>query len=144
MLDIFDFIDNYKELAGKLHPPVTAKEVRESIVLLRELELIRVTEQGYLKPTDKMITTGEYAREALVKQYQLKCLEHAGQALIDERMKDSRFFTQTISVSTTGYHRIMERMQQFKKEIRSIVHKDEQNSDTVCQLSIQLSPQIRL
>jgi len=62
LLHIYDFKDNYSDLARKLNPPITVKQAKESIVLLKKLNLIAQDPQGFYKPTDKSIVTPDYVK----------------------------------------------------------------------------------
>ena len=73
ILDIIDFKDDYKQLTGKLFPPITLKQARDSIALLKKLGIIAFNDKGFLKPTNKVIVTGEFIKDDIVKQFQMKC-----------------------------------------------------------------------
>lgn len=50
LLHIYDFNGNYSELAGKVFPPITVKQAKESIALLSRLNLIAKDRNGFYKP----------------------------------------------------------------------------------------------
>jgi uncharacterized protein (TIGR02147 family) len=125
LLEIIDFNDDYKFLSSRLIPPITVREARESIELLNRLGLIERNSQGFWKPTEKVIVTGDLVKEAVIRQFQMKCLDHAKTLLACDPVEGNRNVTMTLSMSEKAYERIAERIKQFKSEIRSIVHKDE-------------------
>jgi len=49
----------------------------------------------------------------------------------------------TVYVSDTGYKRILDRLEQCKTEIRSIIHKDEEPPTQVYQVNLQLFPKTK-
>ena len=143
VLDIIDFKDSYADLAKKLNPPITAKQARESIALLRKLGLIKKNERGFLKPVDRSITTGPYVKDALISQYQVKCLDLAKRAMVNETLGPKIFSTMTLRISRDAYKVLEKRLQSFKAEVRSIAHKDEKPAEVVYQVNIQVFPNSR-
>jgi uncharacterized protein (TIGR02147 family) len=140
LLDVFDFRDDYTALAKRVFPAITARKAKDSIALLKRLGLIRQDSRGYYKPTDKSVSTGPYVRDELVRQYQVKTLELAKNAVVRNHRLPQNISTNTLSVSEEGYRRLEKRLQEFKSEIRSLVHKDDQPASRVYQLNIQLFP----
>ena len=140
VLEIIDFKDDYKMLATSLFPPITVKEARGSIDLLIKLGLIAPNSQGFWKPTEKVLITGDSVKDAVIKQFQMKCLDHAKNILANQDVTMNRNVTMTISLSSKAHERIMERIKQFKSELRSIVHKDEFPATDVFHLNLNFFP----
>ncbi len=140
LLDVVDFKDDYKALASRLLPRMTIKEARDSIALLNRSDLIKQDERGFWKPSDKVVITGDFIKDAMVKQFQMKCLDLAKNALADASVKENRNVTMTVSLSRKAYERISDRIKQFKLEIRSIVHKDEEKPEGVYQINLNFFP----
>jgi uncharacterized protein (TIGR02147 family) len=131
---------NYLDLARKVFPPLTESQARSSVALLLELGLIKETKEGLLKPTVKVITTGKYAKDEIIKQYQLKSLEIARQAILKNRSLPQRVITKMITVSEEGLNQILNQVEKFDSEVTTIVHKDVNAADRVYQLDIVLFP----
>jgi uncharacterized protein (TIGR02147 family) len=142
-LETVDFKDDCSLLTKKIIPPITEKQARESIALLKRLGLVKRDGKGYLRLTDKAIAAGPDIPEELLKQYQLKCLDAAQQSLIKNRSMHQVFSTNTISLSGPAYELLLKRLKQFKGEVRSLVNKDEHTADRVYQLAIQLFPHVK-
>jgi uncharacterized protein (TIGR02147 family) len=140
LLETFDFTEDYGILAKKLYPPVSEKKVRASIELLKRLGLVKKDKKGFLRVHEKSIVAGKDIQKELIKQYQLKCFDAARQALMKNRTMHQVFSTNTISISKEGYERLKKKLQRFKLEIRSLVHKDENPADRVYELNFQLYP----
>jgi uncharacterized protein (TIGR02147 family) len=140
LLDIIDFKDDYKNLAMHLYPPISLKQARDSIALLKRLGLICRDKKGFWKPTDKVIVTGDFIKDEIVKQFQMKCLEHAHTVLANGDGKAHRNITLTISLSDRAYQRMTEKLQQIKSEIRSIIHKDEEPASKIYHLNVNFFP----
>lgn len=140
LLDIINFKNDIKMITSRLYPEITLKQARESIGLLKQLGMIQINQEGFWKPTDKVITTGEFIRDELIRQYQMKCCSLARSVIADDTKQTKRNITMTISVSETAYKRIVERLMETKTEIRSIVHKDDEPAIKVCHLNMNIFP----
>jgi uncharacterized protein (TIGR02147 family) len=141
LLDIVEFDGtDYAALAARVFPPITVKQTRDSVALLQRLGLITRNKKGYWKPTDKVVVTGDFIKDAVVKQFQMKCLEHAREVLASDTKQPHRNITLTISLSEKAYQQVCDRLQQVKTEIRSIVHKDEEQASRVYHLNANLFP----
>ena len=79
---------------------------------------MRKNERGFYKPTDKVVSTGAFARDAIIRQFQLKCIESARFALMKNRRQPERILTNTISISEEGYKRLEKHLQKFCSEVR--------------------------
>jgi uncharacterized protein (TIGR02147 family) len=143
VLEVVDFKDDYADLAKRVLPPITTRQARASIKLLLDLGLIAKNELGFYKPTDKVISTGPFAGDDIVRQFQVKCFDAARFAIVNSDKQPKRILTKTISISGAGYRRLEKRLEKFSAEIRTIVHKDELRADKVYQLAIALFPQMR-
>ncbi|MBD3345575.1 MAG: TIGR02147 family protein [Chitinivibrionales bacterium] len=141
MLDVYNCTeDDYGELGKKINPPLTEKTVRESINLLKNLELVAQDEKGFLKPTQKIIQTPPYINDDLVKHYQMQSLETAKRALFSNSDQMQNVSTKLISISELGLKRIERQLQKFKSEVTSIIHKDHHESDRIYELAMFLVP----
>jgi uncharacterized protein (TIGR02147 family) len=140
LLAIFDFKDDYKDLARRVLPPVSISQAKASIKLLKGLGLIAPDSRGYLKPADKVLSTGEKLKDRLLQQYQMQAFELGKNAIADDALDPKHTMTYTMYVSDEGYNRIINRMEQFRSEIRSIIHKDENNATRVFQINLQIIP----
>jgi uncharacterized protein (TIGR02147 family) len=143
LLHIHDFKDDYTGFAKKVFPPISAKQARESIVLLKRLGLIAKDGNGFFKPTERSIATPDRVRDELIKHYQLSCLEMAKNALLKNRSIPQSISTNVISISYEGLKRLEKKIDQFRAEVRSLVHKDTQPAEQVFQLDIMLFPNSR-
>jgi uncharacterized protein (TIGR02147 family) len=140
LLDIVDFKDDYKSLTRRLFPPITLKEARDSIALLKKTGLIKQDERGFWKPSEKVIVTGDLIKDAMIKQFQMKYLDLAKYALADDSMTMNRNITMTISLSDKAFDRISDRIKQLKTEIRSLIHKDLLPSTRIYHLNLNFFP----
>ena len=140
MLDIINFKDDYRELARSMVPPIRPKQARESIELLKSLGLIALDESGYYKMTDRAVTTPDWCGDIVIKQYQAQWLDLARQTVLSPEKMPRRMATNLVSISEKGYNRLVDKIAQFRAEVRSLVNKDEYPADRIYQLGIQFFP----
>jgi len=137
LLDIIDFSNDYAALGKMLYPQIPAARARESIQLLLKLNLIAMNKEGYLKPTEKSITTGPNTEDELIKQHQLQCIDMAREALVKPGQQPRSIASNTLSISERGLKRLDKLLQKFKSEVRSLTHKDEKPASRVFLLNVQ-------
>jgi uncharacterized protein (TIGR02147 family) len=140
LLNVIDFKDDFPFLAKKIVPSISTKQAKESIKLLQELELIAPDENGCLRPTDKTINAEEFTNDEFIRQYQLSCLELARDTVLQSNSNQKLVATNTVSISETGYSRLLNRINKFRSEVRAIVNKDEDPAEKVYQLTISFIP----
>jgi uncharacterized protein (TIGR02147 family) len=143
ILEVIEFTGNYADLAKRCIPPIKRKQAEDSIKLLLELGLIRKNSKGAYKPTDKVIATGTFAQDDIIRQFQMKCFKAACVAIVNKQKQPKRVMTKTISISREGYKRLEKRLDKFSDEIRTIVHKDGNPADSVYQITLALFPQMK-
>jgi uncharacterized protein (TIGR02147 family) len=140
LLGVIDFKDDYKDLAGRLLPPITVPQAKGSIKLLVGLGLVARDSRGHWRPVDKVLSTGDTLQDHLLRQYQIQAFELGKDAIANDACRPKHTLTYTIFVSDEGYGRIVNRMEQFRSEIRSIIHKDEAKATRVYQVNVQMIP----
>lgn len=139
LLAIVDFDGNYEMLGLKVLPPISAKKAKASIDLLRKLKLIAPDNAGILKPTDRAIYAPRTFKDELILKLQCAMHDHAQKALLEHRPRQI-VATNTISISDEGYERIRKHIENFRSEIRAIIHKDEKQPERVYQFVLDLFP----
>lgn len=141
LLNFYDFSDNYAGLASKLSPVITVRQAKESIKLLTTLKLISRDKDGFYRPTDKAISTPDYVRDELVKQFQMQCFELAKRSIVNRKPSDSGLYiTNTVSISSRAYKILENLTERFRSEIRSLAVKDESPADSVYNICLALIP----
>jgi len=140
-LETCNFKDDYAEASRKLFGRVSPDEVREAVENLLSLGLIAPDDRGYLKPVDKVLTTGELVKNELVRTYQLSNID-LFRSVVEKNEPDTYECRHlTVSVSDEGIKRIQKRISQLRSEILSIVHKDEKKADRVFKIALHLFPE---
>ena len=144
LLHVIDFKTNYALLAKTVYPPIRIKQARESVKLLLSLGLIRRNSKGFLKPTDKVLSTAPFVKDELVTQYQLECLNQTKKVILCKNRQPRRIITKMMGISREAYIKIEKKMEKISSEITSLVHKDENPADRVYQLTMQLIPNSKI
>lgn len=142
VLDTFDFDNDYRELARKIDPPVTLRQAKDSVALLRELQLIERNGKGFFKPTAKVVSTAESVQHHLVEQFQLLSFDRARDRIVNNK-KAHKTTTMTVAVSCAGLENIKEHMNQVRSAIRSIAHKDEGTGKKVYEIILHMHTQTK-
>jgi len=142
-LETCDFKNDYAAASKDLYDRISTQEIKEAIGVLQELGMIAPDERGFLKPVDKILTTGESVKNELLRQYQLSNNEVLQSILRKDEPNTHESTLLTISVSEKGMKRILGRMKQMRKEIMSIVHKDEEQAERVFKLALHAYPESR-
>ena len=140
ILNFIDFNDDYNALAKKVFPPITGKQAKDSVSLLLRLGLLNLDSKGFLRPTDKSISTPDYTKDEIIKNFQIQSVELAKWCILKNQNVRQIIATNVISISDTGYKRLEKKIEKFRSEVRALVHKDEDPADKVYHLDILLFP----
>lgn len=138
-LNIIDFTDNFADLAGRLHPPVSLQQVKRSISLLEKLGLIQKDSQGRWKPTHNFLTNNGVDNAKAIRSYQKSGLKLAATAIDSIPREERDISTLTISASSECLEIIRERLTEIRREIIETVRK-EKDVEEVYQLNFQIFP----
>lgn len=112
-----DFDEDPQWIAGVLMPPITPAEAEEAVATLLEMGLLGRGEDGRLRQTDPLVTTGEGPLPKHVARYHRAMLERASEA-IDMFPRDQRQVASvTLCVSEDDLQEILERAQSFRHEL---------------------------
>lgn len=136
LLNVYDFIDDYAQLASRLEPPISSAQAQASIALLGRLGLISRQEDGTWKPTQAVLSTGASWHDSAITNFQREIMKLGMESL--DRLPRSRRDISTLTVSTSKecLQRIAERLAQVRKEILEMVRAEEA-VDGVYQLNFQ-------
>ncbi|MGL1936191.1 MAG: TIGR02147 family protein [Fibrobacterales bacterium] len=141
-LGVIDFKDDVKELASFIQPPLKSIEVRNSIKLLKKLNLVLEDSNGFLRPSEVvMIGAGDVGVGA-IHNYQGIMMDRAKEALRLFTRDERHVVTQTVAASAKVLERIKAKIDSIQKEIINIIHEESEDHDRerVFQLNIQFFP----
>jgi uncharacterized protein (TIGR02147 family) len=144
LLNVYDFDGkNFSRLARKLALSISVPQAKQAFRLLLKLGLIEKNAKGFFKPTSKSISTEEFVRNEALKQFQIQSLELAKFAIVNDVKRSKLLTTNTISVSKHGCERIEKLIDRFRAQVRSLVHKDEDQADTIYQIDVLFFPMMK-
>jgi uncharacterized protein (TIGR02147 family) len=139
MLDFYRFSGDYDELASRLSPPITSAQARKAIQLLKSLDLISQSQEGFWELTHKIVTTGDHFRSIAVKTFQEATIELALNSLHEQPIEKRNISTVTMTISEKKLAQMNEIIAQFRESLLKIA-RDETEADSVYQLNIQFFP----
>lgn len=135
-----NFADDPAAIVKALKPAITLGQAKEAIAILLELGLADRDTDGFLRQTTKMLSTPEKSRDDLVKQLQIQQMEVVQTALLSGDDPDRHVSTNIVAVSAEGAELIRERVDNFRRALRSIVQNDPSPQDRVLQIALSLVP----
>ncbi len=138
LLSIYEFRGEFKKLASMLSPPISAKEARESIALLKKIGMIKIDENGVYRPTESFVTSGEKWHSAAIRDFQKETINLSAEALELHPKEKRDISTITVALSSKDLPEIRERIRQFRQSILTLDNENE--ADTVFQINIQVFP----
>lgn len=135
----YPFKDNYKELASRVYPSISEAQARKSVELLERLGFIERDHTGYYRITSQAITTGENVKRFALQHYYMDTMRLAGEAM-DKLPREKRNITGvTLGISQETYDVIVEKIQNFRRELAELADADMQ-ADRVVQVNFQVFP----
>lgn len=136
-----DFGDNYSRIAKMIQPNLTVKQVKESINLLEQLELVKKTEKGYVL-VDPVISTGNEIRSLAVQNFHKQNFQLASASIENVAPVERDISCVVLGLSTEGVKKMKYEIQEFRKKLLKIADQDK-NIDKVYHFNMQLFPTSR-
>lgn len=130
---------NHAELAQRLNPPLSVREIKESLHLLERLGLVKPDAEGRLVPSPRVITSGEKWHAMAIQQFQLETLELAGQALTRLPRDQRDISTLTFSINRKDLGAAREITREYRQAMMKLAEASAP-ADQVFQLNIQFFP----
>jgi uncharacterized protein (TIGR02147 family) len=138
-IECFEFRGDYKELAEQLSPPITIKEAKKSIHLLKRLKLIEQDSTGKYVLTDSTVSTGDHWRSIAIRTYQEKTIKLSHESLERHAKEIRDISTITMGITSENFEDIREKLKEFRASIIKYVD-ESSDPDNVYQLNMQLIP----
>lgn len=142
VLGIENHGDDWGALAKRVMPEITPAQAKASMEVMRELGLIRKVD-GFWKPTDQTLSTGDDIRDQLVLQLQAQQFELARMAITAKHEHPKDISTNTMAISSKGFEQLKRRIADFRSEVCSIIKSDDA-PDRVYNLCLALFPISRI
>ena len=139
LLCYFHFKDDYKALAGMLDPPIKPEEAEAAIIDLERLGFISRDSDGYYRPRDRLVTTGDEAHSVQLANFQLATMDMAKRSLEKHPAEKRDISFVSLTLSAESFAQVKSEVQAFRKRLL-LMAKDEQKADRVYQCNIQFFP----
>ncbi len=125
-------------VARMILPNITPGQVKKSIKLLKELDLIKIENGTYIQ-SSPLIQTEPELQSLAVRNYHKKMIVLSGSAVEDIPRDKRNISCITGKISEKGYERIKKRIAEFREELMQILSEDD-NVDQVYQINFQVFP----
>jgi uncharacterized protein (TIGR02147 family) len=139
LLSFHPFKGDFRDLAGRMSPPITVAQARKAVALLERLGLIAKREDGAFRLTDQFISTGAAWKNLAVRDFQSETLRLARESLERHDKEERDISTVTIAVSRKALPELKDRIAEFRKSLLGMV-KESPDYDEVYQFNVQLFP----
>lgn len=140
LLDTYEYRGDSKEASKRLLGRVSAKEVEESVKLLRNLGLVEKVD-GVYKVTSKVVSTGDNACGELLRQFQISNLSLIKQVIEANEPKSHNSVVLTLSLSKPAKELVEEQVKAFRSKVVAIVNKDAEPASEVVKVAMHLIPE---
>lgn len=138
LLEFVSIKDSFDELAKMTIPRIRPDQAKASVMLLTELGLIQLDENGFFRPTQKSIDTGSTQTSLMVNNFTLSMLDLAREAM-DRFPREERVFSSlTVGTDKAGYDEILSELREFRRRVVEIVQR--RPADRVLQINFQVFP----
>jgi len=139
LIGLGGFKDNYAQLAASLSPAITETQARNSVNILRRLNLIRLRHDGEWELQDAALTTGKKWSSVAINNFQHSMIEMAKESLErhPKEIRDISTVTLAIQKKDLAIYRL--RCEEFRKSVMKLAV-DTETPDSVFQINIQLFP----
>jgi uncharacterized protein (TIGR02147 family) len=127
------------EAATLLHPAIKPSDVKEALLTLARLGLVRKDGNGCYERTDQVISSRENVPLVALHDYQISSLDLAKSAFDRFEKSERELSTVTMSVDNEAYLMILERLASLRREIMEIARSVKKPS-RVMQLNLQYFP----
>jgi uncharacterized protein (TIGR02147 family) len=139
LVSLRDFKGDYKSLAAAVMPPVSIREARFAVKLLKSLGMIEQLSDGSYRQTAAAIVSDSSVARMAVRSFNREMLRKAEIALNSTPVEERQIYGVTVGVSRECYEVLSAEMAAFRDRVVAIVNRDT-GSDRVYQMNLQLFP----
>ncbi|MGE0786938.1 MAG: TIGR02147 family protein [Sandaracinaceae bacterium] len=126
-------------IAGRLMPPISRKEAERALETLIELGMLTREDDGRLKQTDGLVSTGPEVRGLHIANYHRAMMERAAASIDLVAPEERDISALTLCVGEDGVRRLKARLQRFRRELLELSEMDD-DPVRVVQINFQLFP----
>ncbi len=134
-----NFSDDFKKLGAMVVPPISALEAEKSVLLLKDLNLIRKNGNGCYVKTSATLTTGPQVRSVAVANYHKAMIQLASESIERFSAENRDITSVTLAVSETTKRLIVEKLRALRQELLEIAEA-ESSAAKIIQVNLQLFP----
>lgn len=135
-----DFKEDYEYLAAMLFPPIKPEQVKESLRLLEEINLIRRDKNGGLKQVDPHLEPPEGMDPVQYSAFVSRLIKLGENAMQRFTPSEREIRVLTYPVTQKAFHELAAAVRNFMEEAKAIIISDTAEPQIVCQLNVQLFP----
>jgi uncharacterized protein (TIGR02147 family) len=140
LIEFYPVNDNYEQLGTLLTPPITADEAKNSLELLRRLELIVVGDDGFFHHRkEKKIRTGIDIPQQVKNQAHVAYADLAKNSIMNDPPESRHAVSLTLGISQETYKGILKEIAAFRNAIRYLIDNDK-DPERVYQMEILMFP----
>jgi uncharacterized protein (TIGR02147 family) len=122
-----------------IEPAVSPARIRKSITLLKELGMIYEND-GNWHASDKVLSSEYQIQSVALKNYHTGMLQRAIESLDINSSDEREFQGLTLSVSTSTFMRMKDRIRAFSDELLAMAAAEKDAPDKVYQINLQMFP----
>jgi uncharacterized protein (TIGR02147 family) len=140
LIALEDFQEDWAKLAARLTPAVSVQDVRESVLLLEELGMIRKrSEDGVWELQDDFISTGDKWKDLAAREFQRQALQLGLESLERHQKEDRAISTLSLTIPHAELPALKEISRQFRSQVMRWASAQTE-PDSVYQLNLQIFP----
>lgn len=140
LICMYDFRDDFRQLASLLTPHINMSQARSAVMLLKRLELVTKDEHGRYIQSAPAITSGSDPTNMLSLgrlSFHQQVIQLASDALERLPREERHAVGITMGVSRECYNVIVQEIEQFRQRVVSLIDNDKV-SDQVFQFNMQI------
>ena len=134
-----DFDADPERIAEQLVPAITVEQARDALALLVELELLAPDEEGRLRRTEAVLTTGSQTSGVHIANFHRSMLDRAADAIDDVPAAERDISSITMCVGAERVQMIRKRVAELRKELIEIAVQDPEPRQVI-QVNLQIFP----
>lgn len=139
LLRVFSFTDDIHALACMLHPKIKNSEAREAISVLEKIGLIARDPEGFFRPVETLLTTGEVWESDLINNLQVQMADLGRKAVVSIPKKERDISNVTVCLSESTMRCIAADLKALRQKVLALSENDIE-ADRVYQCNLQLFP----
>lgn len=141
MVTLYQTVDS-KEVAMQIRPPVSVKEIKQSIDFLLKNEYITVKNGKYIHSTP-ILTTGDEVVSDIVSHFHRETLMLTAEELTSMPLSERDVSSLIMALSEKTFKKIKSEIQIFRKKLLQI-SEEEKRADRVYHVGFQLVPRSQI